>query len=118
MNSFKTCTGGNQSSTCFLPVREFLPADRHGKCLFFAVLVFFLLCLQSLDCHQICLEAADALLYGCDLDRVSPGNVRLQTVALVGVIGFKELQAAHLYVEIHLLLDRGIAGSKRLDLGV
>ena len=118
MDGFEACTGSDQGGTGLLPVREFLPADRHGKCLFFAVLVFFLLCLQCLDCHQVCLEAADTLLYSCDLDRVSPGNVRLQTVALVGVIGFKELQAAHLYVEIHLLLDRGIAGSKRLDLGV
>ena len=41
----------------------------------------------------------------------------LQTILLALVVGFHQLQAGYLHIQIHTLLDAGISGTQSLDLG-
>ena len=41
----------------------------------------------------------------------------LQTILLALVVGFHQLQAGYLHIQIHTLLDAGISGAQGFDLG-
>ena len=58
------------------------------------------------------------LLKPCDLLGQFLADLVLQGVPLAEVIGFQKPEALHINVQVHLLLDVGIAGAERLDLRI
>ena len=59
--------------------------------------------------------ALNALLQRFDFLRKLLQNLILQRIALAQMVGLEQLQTGHINVQIHLLLDVGIAGAQCLD---
>ena len=55
--------------------------------------------------------------YG-DFCRITPCDIRFQTVFLACILRFQQLQLAHLNIQLHLLFDMYIARGKGLDLRI
>jgi hypothetical protein len=66
---------------------------------------------------QIGFKALDKTFVLFNLLREVFEQLVLQTILLALVVGFHQLQAGYLHIQIHTLLDAGISGTQSLDLG-
>ena len=71
-------------------------------------------CCQNL---QVRFKALDKAFVLFNLLREVFEQLVLQTILLALVVGFHQLQAGYLHIQIHTLLDAGISGTQSLDLG-
>ena len=63
-------------------------------------------------------KACDKALVLLDLFREVPQEIVLQTVLLALMVGFHQLQAGNVHIQVHLLLDALVTGAQSFDLGV
>ena len=80
-----------------------------------AVLIGVGVLLQPVHIGKI---ALNRLLILGNLLRQRLNDLILQSVPLAEVVGFQEPETLHINVQVHLLLDVGIAGAERLDFRV
>ena len=66
---------------------------------------------------QVRFKALDKALVLFNLLREVFEQLVLQTILLALVVGFHQLQAGYLYIQIHTLFDTGVSGTQSLDLG-
>ena len=66
---------------------------------------------------QIGFKALDKAFVLFNLLREVFEQLVLQTILLALVVGFHQLQAGYLHIQIHTLLDAGISGAQGFDLG-
>ena len=66
---------------------------------------------------QVRFKAFDKALVLFNLLREIFEQLILQAVLLTLVVGFHQLQAGYLHIQIHTLFDTGVSGAQSLDLG-
>ena len=110
IGGFDLLAGIQKGCTGVLLIGQQVSTDLHtGK----AVLRVWVSC-QNL---QVRFKALDKALVLFNLLREVFEQLVLQTILLALVVGFHQLQAGYLHIQIHTLFDTGISGTQSLDLG-
>ena len=110
IGGFDLLAGIQKGSTGVLLIGQQVSTDLHtGK----AVLRVWVSC-QNL---QVRFKALDKALVLFNLLREVFEQLVLQTILLALVVGFHQLQAGYLHIQIHTLFDAGISGAQGFNLG-
>ena len=99
----------NQRSTGFLTFAVYPVSDLHGKDIFLCRCIFCILC-------DIRFKSRNTLFQSGYLHREILCDIVLQTVDHARMVCFGKFQLADIHIHLHLFLDVGISGCKRLYL--